>query len=65
MNGRKTSELIREMDDIIQTEKLHPTSLSLILSIEYSKALDIINAATIIEAPNRLSSSEGFFKIAR
>ena len=37
VKGRKTSELIREMDNIIETEKLNPTSESLALSIDYSK----------------------------
>ena len=40
VKGRKMSELIREMDDIIETEKLNPTSESPALSIDYSKAFD-------------------------
>ena len=43
MKGRKMSELIREMDDIIETEKLNPTSESLALSIDYSKAIHCNN----------------------
>ena len=50
VKGRKMSELIREMDDIIETEKLNPTSESLALSIGYSKAFGSISTVTIIEA---------------
>ena len=50
VKGRKMSELIREMDDIIETEKLNPTSESLALSIDYSKTFDSISTVTIIDA---------------
>ena len=50
VKGRKMSELIREMDDIIENKKLNPTSESLALSIGYSKAFDSISTVTIIEA---------------
>ena len=46
--NQNQAELISEMDDIIETEKLNPTSESLALSINYSKAFDSIFNVTII-----------------
>ena len=54
------SELIREMDDIIETEKLNPTSESLALSIDYTKAFDRKPIATIIEALKLFNLSKYF-----
>ncbi|GFR99073.1 reverse transcriptase [Elysia marginata] len=50
IKGRKISELIRELDDIIDREKSNPQSQSYTLSIDYSKAFDTISIVTIIEA---------------
>ena len=62
VTGRKMSELIREMVDIIfiETEKLNPTSECLALSIDYSKAFDSISPVTIIEALKLFNLGEFF-----
>ena len=65
VKGRKMSELIREMDDIIETEKLNPTSESLALSIDYSKAFDSISTVTIIEALKLFNLGEYFVSWVR
>ena len=62
---RKMSELIRDMDDIIETEKLNPTSESLTLSIDYSKAFDSISIVTIIEALKLFNLGEYFVSLVR
>ena len=49
VKGMKISEMIREMDDIIGTEKLNPTSQSLALTIDYSKAFGSIATVTITD----------------
>ena len=61
MKGRKMSDLIRKMDDIIETQKLNPTLESLALSIDYSKAFDSISTVTIKEALKLFNLSEYFF----
>ena len=59
VKGTKMSELIREMDDVIETEKLNPTS------IDYSKAFDSISTATIIEALKLFNLGEYFVSWVR
>ena len=59
------SELIREMHDIIETEKLNPTSESLALSIDHSKAFDSISTITIIEALKLFNLGEYFVSWVR
>ena len=71
VKGRKMPELIREMDDIIETEKVNPTSESnpesesLALSIDYSKAFDSISIVTIIEALKLFNLGEYFVSWVR
>ena len=65
VKGRKMSEPIREMDDIKQTEKPNPTSESLALSIDYSKAFDSVSTVTIIEALKLFNLGEYFVSWVR
>ena len=57
--------MISEMDDILETEKLSPTSENLALSIDYSKAFDSISTVTIIEALKLFNLGEYFISWVR
>ena len=65
VKGRKVSELIREIDDIIENEKLNPASESLALSIDYSKAFNSISTVTNIEALKLFNLGEYFVSWVR
>ena len=61
VKGRNSGDMLRELDDLIELEKLKGKK-SILLSVDYSKAFDTLSSAAIIKAMKVLGFREKFLE---